>query len=72
MAAEFPEEQVLLSGDTLFCESVGRSDFPTGNAGQLVRSIKDRLLDLPEETKVYPGHMDETTIGHEKEYNPFL
>lgn len=68
----FPEEQVLLSGDTLFCESVGRSDFPTGNAGQLVRSIKDRLLDLPEETKVYPGHMDETTIGHEKEYNPFL
>lgn len=68
----FPEEQVLLSGDTLFCESVGRSDFPTGNAGQLVRSIKDCLLDLPEETKVYPGHMDETTIGHEKEYNPFL
>ena len=65
-------EGVLFSGDTLFCESVGRSDFPTGNGAQLIQSIKERLLDLPEETKVYPGHMGETTIGHEKQYNPFL
>lgn len=65
-------ENVLFSGDTLFCESVGRSDFPTGNGAQLVQSIRERLLELPERTKVYPGHMGETTIGHEKQYNPFL
>ena len=65
-------EGVLFSGDTLFCESVGRSDFPTGSMSALVRSIREKLMVLPEETKVYPGHNYETTIGHEKRYNPFL
>lgn len=68
----FEEAGFLLSGDTLFAESVGRTDFPTGNMGTLVRSVKDRLFVLPDETKVYPGHGESTTIGHEKEYNPFL
>lgn len=67
-----PSEGVLFSGDTLFCESVGRSDFPTGSMSALVRSIKEKLLVLPEETRVYPGHNQETTLGHEKKYNPFL
>lgn len=65
-------EGVLFSGDTLFYTSVGRTDFPTGNAGQLIRSIQKHLMCLPEGTKVYPGHMDETTIGFEKVNNPFL
>ena len=67
-----PAEGVLFSGDTLFCSSIGRSDFPTGSAGQLIRSIQERLMCLPDETKVYPGHMDETTIAFEKKNNPFL
>ena len=65
-------EKVLFSGDTLFSRSVGRSDLPTGSGGDLIRSLKDKLLVLPEETKVYPGHMDTTTIGYEKKYNPFV
>lgn len=68
----FPEAGILLAGDTLFAESVGRTDFPTGSMGTLVRSIRDKLFVLPDETKVYPGHGERTTIGHEKEYNPFL
>ena len=67
-----PEERVLFSGDTLFRASVGRTDLPTGSMSDLVRSVRDRLLVLPEETKVYPGHMEETTIGYEKKYNPFV
>lgn len=65
-------EEVLISGDTLFCQSVGRSDFPTGSMSTLVRSIKERLLCLPEDVKVYPGHESMTTIGDEKKYNPFI
>ena len=65
-------EHVLFSGDTLFHDSVGRTDFPTGSQSQLVRSIREKLLGLPEETVVCPGHISETTIGHEKKYNPFL
>lgn len=68
----FPEEGALFSGDTLFCESVGRTDFPGGNMSKLVRGIREKLMTLPEDVTVYPGHMEETTIGHEKIYNPFL
>lgn len=68
----FEEAGFLLCGDTLFLESVGRTDFPTGSMGTLVRSIREKLFLLPDDTKVYPGHGDSTTIGHEKKYNPFL
>lgn len=71
MCYYFEDECVLFSGDTLFCESVGRSDFPGGNGRALYLGIREKLLTLPDETKVYPGHMDDTTIAHEKEYNPF-
>lgn len=67
-----PKEDALFSGDTLFCQSVGRTDFPGGSMGQLVRSIREKLMTLPEHIKVYPGHMDQTTIGLEKQWNPFL
>ncbi len=66
------KEQVLFSGDTLFCQSVGRTDFPRGSMSQLVRSIKEKLLPLPDEVKVYPGHMGPTTIGMERVGNPFI
>lgn len=71
MCYYFDKQGVLFSGDTLFCESVGRSDFPGGSTSALCRGIKDKLFILPEHTKVYPGHMDETTIGNEIKYNPF-
>jgi len=67
----FEKAGILVSGDTLFQESVGRTDFPTGSMGTLVRSIRERLFVLPDDTRVYPGHGDSTTIGHEKKYNPF-
>ncbi len=66
-----PEEKALFSGDTLFAESVGRTDLPTGSMGQLSRSIKKLFAMLPDETDVYPGHEYATSIEHEKRYNPF-
>ncbi len=63
------ELQSLIAGDTLFCESVGRTDFPTGNGAVLLNSIHEKLFTLPDETKVFPGHNDSTTIGWEKENN---
>ena len=65
----FEKEQVLISGDTLFAGSVGRTDFPGGSSAKLVSSIRDRLYRLPDETTVYPGHYSSTTIGREKKYN---
>lgn len=65
-------EDVLISGDTLFCQSVGRSDFPTGSMSTLVRSIREKLFCLPNKTIVYPGHGDETSIMTEKQDNPFI
>lgn len=67
----FKEAGILVSGDTLFAESVGRTDFPTGSMGTLVRSIKEKLFVLPDDTRVYPGHGESTTIGYEKKNNPF-
>ncbi|MCI8895531.1 MAG: MBL fold metallo-hydrolase [Lachnospiraceae bacterium] len=67
-----PMEDVLFSGDTLFCQSVGRTDFPGGSMSQLVRGIREKLMVLPERTQVYPGHMDRTTIEQERQWNPYL
>ena len=66
-----PEEGVLFSGDTIFAESVGRTDLPTGSMGTLVRSVRRVLEMLPDETVIYPGHEHATSIKHEKRYNPF-
>ena len=65
-------ENVLFSGDTLFRASIGRTDLPGGSMSDLVRSVREKLFVLPDETKVYPGHMEETDIAYEKKYNPFL
>lgn len=62
----------LITGDTLFAGSVGRSDFPGGNHNVMINSIKTKLLHYPDETKVYPGHGPASTIGLEKKHNPFL
>ncbi len=67
-----PGEGLVISGDALFAGSVGRVDLPGGNMEVLMRSINERLLTLPDETRVYPGHGPETTIGNERAYNPFL
>jgi glyoxylase-like metal-dependent hydrolase (beta-lactamase superfamily II) len=67
-----PAESKLIAGDTLFRDSIGRTDLPGGNPRQILRSIEDKLLGLPEETVVVPGHGPNTTIGREKERNPFL
>lgn len=68
----FPEEKMVFTGDTLFCESVGRSDFPGGNARTLISSVKEKLMTLPDDVVVYPGHGPLTSIGHERKYNFFL
>ena len=68
----FPEEKVLMSGDTLFHCSIGRTDFPTGSMSQLVRSVKEQLFVLPDDVQVYPGHDSVTSIGYEKQYNMYL
>jgi hydroxyacylglutathione hydrolase len=67
-----PAEHKLIAGDTLFRDSIGRTDLPGGNTRQIFSSIKTRLLDLPENTVVIPGHGPSTSIGREKEHNPFL
>jgi hydroxyacylglutathione hydrolase len=67
-----PEQSLLIAGDTLFAGSVGRTDLPGGNTKQLIRSIHDRLMTLPDEVVVIPGHGTSTTIGDEREINPFL
>jgi glyoxylase-like metal-dependent hydrolase (beta-lactamase superfamily II) len=67
-----PEKNLLLAGDTLFAGSVGRTDLPGGDGPVLIRSIQDQLLPLPDSTVVIPGHGPKTTIGEERESNPFL
>lgn len=68
----FKEYNTLFSGDTLFQGSVGRTDLPGGDYDTLMRSIKERLIVLPEDLKVFPGHQYWTTIGREKKSNPYL
>jgi hydroxyacylglutathione hydrolase len=63
---------LLLAGDTLFADGVGRTDFPGGSFEALELSVRDRLYVLPGDTRVIPGHGPETTIGHEREHNPFV
>jgi hydroxyacylglutathione hydrolase len=62
----------VITGDVLFKDTIGRTDLPTGDFDQLMNSIKNKLFSLPPETKVYPGHGPETTIGYEMENNPFI
>ncbi len=66
------DASVLFSGDTLFQCSIGRTDFPNSSTAELVHSVREKLFLLPEETKVYPGHMGETMIGYEKKHNPYV
>jgi glyoxylase-like metal-dependent hydrolase (beta-lactamase superfamily II) len=68
----FPEEKKLIAGDTLFAGSIGRTDLPGGDFERIIRSLHTRVLALPDETQVVPGHGPETTIGEERETNPFL
>jgi len=68
----FPAEQKLIAGDTLFAGSIGRTDLPGGSFQKIISSVKGHLLALPDETVVYPGHGPITTIGEERESNPFL
>lgn len=68
----FEEEGVLFSGDTVFMESVGRADLPTGNEGKLLASIQNKLVDLDDNIKVFPGHGPSTSIGYEKENNMYF
>lgn len=67
-----PEQQTLVAGDTLFAGSIGRTDLPGGSYDKIIRSIHTRVLALPDDTKVVPGHGPTTTIGQERESNPFL
>ena len=67
-----PSENKLVAGDTLFRDSIGRTDLPGGDGRQILRSIKNQLLPLPEDAVVIPGHGSNTTIGRERDRNPFL
>ena len=68
----FPAEKKLIAGDTLFAGSIGRTDLPGGSFDKIIRSIHEKVLALPDETVVVPGHGPLTTIGEERESNPFL
>jgi len=72
LCLHIPAANLLITGDTLFAGGVGRTDLPGGNSSQIITSIQDRLLPLPGETLVIPGHGPTTTIAHERATNPFL
>lgn len=72
ICVHLPSARLLLAGDTLFAGSIGRTDLPGGDFKKILQSLRDRLLALPDETRVVPGHGAETTIGREREANPFL
>jgi len=71
-SVSFLTDMVLFSGDTLFCGGVGRTDLPGGSWDKLVNSIRKKILTLPDETLVLPGHGPATTVGQEKESNPYI
>jgi len=66
------EEEILLAGDVIFRMSIGRTDLPGGNHQDLIKNITEKVFTLPENTRIYPGHMEETTVGFEKKNNPFF
>lgn len=68
----FEKEKAVFTGDTLFCRSIGRTDFPTGDEATLVRSVHEKLMPLPDDVAVYPGHDAFTTIREERMYNPYI
>lgn len=72
LAYYIARENVIFTGDALFCGSIGRTDFPDSNHEHLIGSIREKLLTLPDDTKVYPGHDRPTTIENERKYNMFL
>ncbi len=72
VAYYFPDEKYVFTGDVLFAGSVGRSDLPGGDWTTVEKSIREKLYTLPDEVIVYPGHGPETTIGQEKQFNPFV
>ena len=72
ICVHLPAPKLLLAGDTLFAGSIGRTDLPGGDLKKILRSLKERLLPLADETRVIPGHGEETSIGQERETNPFL
>ncbi len=72
MVFYFEDEKILIGGDVLFRDSIGRTDLPGGNHEDLLQNIRDKVYTLPEEVTVYPGHGPETTVGYEKKYNPFV
>jgi hydroxyacylglutathione hydrolase len=68
----FESERKVITGDTLFADSIGRTDLPGGSHEQLLTSIRTKLFTLPDDVTAYPGHGPHTTIGHEKKYNPYF
>jgi len=67
-----PRDDILFTGDALFCQGIGRTDFPGADETLLIRSIKEKLFALSDDTVIYPGHGPSSTIGDEKKSNPFL
>jgi glyoxylase-like metal-dependent hydrolase (beta-lactamase superfamily II) len=72
VSLHFPSEGLLLAGDTLFAGSIGRTDLPGGDTAKIMASLRGRLMELPDETRVIPGHGGQTSIGEERESNPFI
>lgn len=68
----FEKENVIFTGDTLFKNSIGRTDFPTSNYDQLVESVKNEIFTLPDHTQIFPGHLENTDVLYEKENNVFF